>query len=77
MPDPDVRPPSIDESAGPFGLGGPWPLHLRISVVQHLERLFILLVVAIVGAVFYLFPSKVAFLDLFYLLARWAGGYSG
>ena len=32
-----------------------------------MEGLFILLVVAIVGAVFYLFPYKIAFLNFFYL----------
>jgi hypothetical protein len=51
----------------PFGLRGAWPLQFRNFIVHHLEGLFILLVVAIVGAVFYLFPYKIAFLNFFYL----------
>src|SRR5208283_1813834 len=63
----DPRPLLGDENAVPFGLRGAWPLHLRNFVVRHLEGLFILLVVAIIGAVFYFFPYKIAFLNFFYL----------
>jgi adenylate cyclase len=67
MANPDFRAPLVDESAVPFGLRGAWPLQFRNFIVHHLEGLFILLVVAIVGAVFYLFPYKIAFLNFFYL----------
>ena len=56
----------------PFGLGGAWPLQFRNFIVRHLEGLFILLVMAIVGAVFYLFPYKIAFLN-FFLSPRFIG----
>jgi len=67
MANPDLRPPSVDEIAVPFGLTGTWPLRLRNFIVRHLEGLFIVLVVAIVVAVFYFFPYKIAFLNFFYL----------
>ena len=63
----DLRPPAVDEIAVPFGLTGTWPLRLRNFIVSHLEGLFIVLVVAIIVAVFYLFPYKIAFLNFFYL----------
>jgi len=67
MPNPDLLPPAVEEAAIPFGLRGSWPLQVRNFIVRHLEGLFILLVVGIVGAVFYLFPYKIAFLNFFYL----------
>src|ERR1700732_3489625 len=63
----EPRGPVVDDSTVPFGLSGAWPLHFRNFVVRHLEGLFILLVIAIVGAVFYLFLYKIAFLNFFYL----------
>jgi HD-GYP domain-containing protein (c-di-GMP phosphodiesterase class II) len=66
MANPDLRTPRVDETTIPFGLEA-WPLQLRNFIIRHLEGLFIVLVVAIVGAVFYLFPYKIAFLNLFYL----------
>jgi adenylate cyclase len=67
MANPEMSAPSVDDNAVPFGLRGAWPLHLRNFVVHHLEGLFILLIVGVVGAVFYLFPYKIAFLNFFYL----------
>ena len=67
MANSDLRAPSGYESAVPFGLRGSWPLQLRNFIVRHLEGLFILLIVGIVGAVFYLCPYKIAFLNFFYL----------
>jgi HD-GYP domain-containing protein (c-di-GMP phosphodiesterase class II)/class 3 adenylate cyclase len=67
MANPDLRSPLVDESIVPFGLGGAWPLQVRNFIVRHLEGLFILMVMALVGAVFYLFPYKIAFLNFFYL----------
>jgi adenylate cyclase len=67
MANPETHAPSIDDSAVPFGLSGGWPLIFRNFIVRHLEGLFILLVMAICGAVFYLFPYKIAFLNFFYL----------
>jgi HD-GYP domain-containing protein (c-di-GMP phosphodiesterase class II) len=63
----DPRVPTVDDSTIPFGLGGAWPLRFRNLIVRNLEGLFILLVVGIVLAVFYLFPYKIAFLNFFYL----------
>jgi HD-GYP domain-containing protein (c-di-GMP phosphodiesterase class II) len=67
MANPDLRPTTVDESAVPFGLSGAWPLKFRNFIVRHLEGIFILLVGAIIVAVFYLFPYKIAFLNFFYL----------
>ena len=58
---------AIKEPEIPFGLGGTWPLRLRHFVVRYLEVLFILMVAAIVVAVFYFLPYKIAFLNFFYL----------
>src|SRR5271157_2809644 len=63
----DIRPTTVDESPVPFGLSGAWPLKFRNLIVRHLEGIFILLVGAIIVAVFYLFPYKIAFLNFFYL----------
>ncbi|MGA2984393.1 MAG: HD domain-containing phosphohydrolase [Terriglobia bacterium] len=57
----------INEAEIPFGLGGTWPLRIRNFVVRYLEFLFILIVAAIVVAVFYFLPYKIAFLNFFYL----------
>ena len=59
--------PSIEGPEVPFALGGTWPLRLRNFVVRYLEFLFILLLAAIVVAVFIFLPYKVAFLNFFYL----------
>jgi HD-GYP domain-containing protein (c-di-GMP phosphodiesterase class II) len=67
MANPDLRPSPLDEGAAPFGLSGEWPLKFRNFIVRHLEGIFILLVGAIIVAVFYLFPYKIAFLNFFYL----------
>ena len=67
MANPNFLSPSVDDSTLPLGLGGAWPLRFRNFIVRHLEGLFILVVIAIVGAVFYLFPYKIAFLNFFYL----------
>ncbi len=77
MANPDADTPAIDESAVPFGLGGGWPLKFRNFIVRHLEGLFILLVMAICGAVFYLFPYKIAFLNFFYLPVLFAAYFLG
>lgn len=59
---------SATQDAGvPFALGGTWPLRLRNFIVRYLEVLFILIVAAIVVAVFYFLPYKIAFLNFFYL----------
>jgi HD-GYP domain-containing protein (c-di-GMP phosphodiesterase class II) len=57
----------INEPGIPFGLGGTWPLQFRNFIVRYLEFLFILVVAAIVVAVFYFLPYKIAFLNFFYL----------
>ena len=67
MADEKVQISLLDETTLPIGLRGGWPNHLRNFVVRHLEGLFILLVMAIVVGVFYLFPYKIAFLNFFYL----------
>ena len=77
MAKPDADTPAMDESAVPFGLGGGWPLKFRNFIVRHLEGLFILLVMAICGAVFYLFPYKIAFLNFFYLPVLFAAYFLG
>jgi HD-GYP domain-containing protein (c-di-GMP phosphodiesterase class II) len=77
MANPDLLAPSVDDSAIPLGLRGGWPLKFRNFIVHHLEGLFILIVLAIVGAVFYLFPYKIAFLNFFYLPVMWAAYFLG
>ena len=77
MANPNPLAPSVDDSTLPFGLRGGWPLKFRNFIVHHLEGLFILLVLGIVGAVFYLFPYKIAFLNLFYLPVMWAAYFLG
>jgi adenylate cyclase len=67
MANDDVRASSINEAAIPFGLAGTWPDRLRNFIVRYLEVLFILIVAAIVVAVFYYLPYKSAFLNFFYL----------
>jgi len=48
-------------------LTGAWVDSLRNFIVRHLEALFIILIAAVVVAVFYYLPYKIAFLNLFYL----------
>jgi len=67
MANPDLRPTPVDESAVPFGLSGDWPRQFRNFIVRHLEGIFVVVVVVIVGVVFYLLPYKIAFLNFFYL----------
>ncbi len=69
--------PSADDTSVPLGLGGAWPLQLRNFIVRHLEGLFIILVLAIVGAVFNLVPYKIAFLNFFYLPVLGAAFFLG
>ncbi len=73
----DSNVPSADDASVPLGLGGAWPLQLRNFIVRHLEGLFIVLVLGIVGAVFYLFPYKIAFLNFFYLPVLGAAFFLG
>lgn len=58
---------SMSEPVVPIGLMGTLPLRLRNFFIRHLEFLFILLVAAIVVAVFYILPYKIAFLNFFFL----------
>jgi HD-GYP domain-containing protein (c-di-GMP phosphodiesterase class II)/class 3 adenylate cyclase len=61
--------PSVASTTGPeipIALGGAWPLQLRNFIVRYLEVLFIMIVAAIVVAVFYFLPYKIAFLNFFY-----------
>jgi adenylate cyclase len=67
MTNQDPRTPLVVESPVQYGLMSAWPDHFRNFIDRHLEGLFILLVVAIVIAVFYVFPYKIAFLNFFYL----------
>jgi Adenylate cyclase, family 3 (some proteins contain HAMP domain) len=48
-------------------LTGTWPLQVRQFVLRHVEHFFIIVLITVVLAVFYLFPYKIAFLNLFYL----------
>jgi HD-GYP domain-containing protein (c-di-GMP phosphodiesterase class II) len=73
MANDDIRASAINEPGVPFGMGGTWPLRLRNFVVRHLDVLFILVVAAIVVAVFYFLPYKIAFLNFFYLPVLAAG----
>ena len=59
--------PTTNAPHDPLGLGGTWPLRIRDFIVRNLEVLFILIVAAIVVAVFYYLPYKIAFLNFFYL----------
>ena len=68
---------SVNEPGVPFGLGGAWPLQLRNFVVRYLEVLFILILAAIVVAVFYFLPYKIAFLNFFYLPVLTAAYFLG
>ena len=58
-------------------MGGTWPLRLRNFVVRYLEVLFILILAAIVVAVFYFLPYKIAFLNFFYLPVLLAAYFLG
>ncbi len=67
MANEDVTAHAADEPGVPFPLGGAWPNKLRDFVIRNLEILFIFIVAAIVVAVFYYLPYKIAFLNFFYL----------
>jgi HD-GYP domain-containing protein (c-di-GMP phosphodiesterase class II) len=47
-------------------LGG-WPVRIRNFVIRQIEFLFVFIIAILVVALFYLFPFKFAFLNLFYL----------
>jgi adenylate cyclase len=67
MANDDPVDPAIDDAQIPITLSGTWPLRFRNFVVRYLEVLFIFMVAAIVVAVFYFLPYKIAFLNFFYL----------
>ncbi len=60
-------PAGVSEAEVPPLMGGGWPLALRNFLARHLEALFVVLILAMVLVVFYLFPYKIAFLNFFYL----------
>ncbi len=52
----------------PAVLTNGWPLKIRNFLVRYLEGIFVVLILAMVAAVFYLIPYyKIAFLNFFYL----------
>lgn len=53
----------------PQDLLGTWPFRIRDILARNLEALFVFFTVLFVLAIFYLFPYKIAFLNLFYLPA--------
>lgn len=57
----------LRDSQVPSVLTGTWPLKLRNFVARHLEPVFVVLILVMVLAVFYLIPYKIAFLNFFYL----------
>ncbi len=62
-----ITAPTPTDPEVPFLLGGAWPQRLRNFIVRNLEVMFIFIVAAIVVAVFYYLPYKIAFLNFFYL----------
>lgn len=56
---------------------GSWPFRIRDFIVRHLELLFVFIIACLVIAVFFLFPFKIAFLNLFYLPVLTAAYFLG
>jgi HD-GYP domain-containing protein (c-di-GMP phosphodiesterase class II) len=69
--------PAPAEPGLPSVLTGTWPLEVRNFLASHLEFFFVMLIAAMVAAVFYLFPYKIAFLNFFYLPVLAAGYFMG
>src|SRR5579863_7126575 len=78
MDKPEPRASDPSEARIPEILTGGWPLKIRDFLSRHLELLFVLIILTMVGAIFYFIPEyKIAFLNFFYLPVLAAAYFMG
>jgi len=78
MDKPEPRASDPSEARVPEILTGGWPLKIRDFLSHRIELLFVLIILTMVGAIFYFIPEyKIAFLNFFYLPVLAAAYFMG